>query len=180
MKSNIVITHQGLSVGRRYEIVVNGRLVGMMSTPQARFTLPRGAYFLTIRSGRYLPIGKKGKTLDFTVSTSTTFLSEDNTYTHITFSRSWLWWIYRIFKRKSYYDVTVTNTQEAPAVVRPRKTWLQRYMEKHQDEIQARQEAMWKQHQERALERQRRAYQRQLRREERKKRKTEKWKPIIW
>ena len=28
MKSNIVITHQGLSVGRRYEIVVNGRLVG--------------------------------------------------------------------------------------------------------------------------------------------------------
>ena len=70
--------------------------------------------------------------------------------------------------------MTVTNTQEAPAVVRPRKTWLQRYMEKHQDEIQARQEAMWKQHQERALERQRRAYQRQLRREERKKRKTKK------
>ena len=99
MERNIVITHQGLSVGRRYEIVVNGRLVGMMSTPQARFTLPRGAYFLTIRSGRYLPIGKKGKTLDFTVSTSTTFLSEDNAYTHITFSRSWLWWIYRIFKR---------------------------------------------------------------------------------
>ncbi len=136
-KSNIVITHQGLSVGRRYEIVVNGRLVGMMSTPQARFTLPRGAYFLTIRSGKYLPIGKKGKTLDFTVSTSTTFLSEDNAYTHITFSRSWLWWIYRIFKRKNYYDVTATNTQEAPAVVRPRKTWLQRYMEKHKEEIAA-------------------------------------------
>ena len=67
--------------------------------------------------------------------------------------------------------MAVTNTQEAPAVVRPRKTWLQRYMEKHKDEIQARQEAMWKQQQERALERQRRAYQRQLRREERKRNK---------
>ena len=114
MEKNIVITHQGLSVGRRYEIVVNGKLVGMMSTPQARFTLPRGAYFLTIRSGRYIPIGKKGKSLNLTVSTSTTFLSEDNAYTHITFSRSWLWWIYRIFKRKGYYNVNITNTKEAP------------------------------------------------------------------
>ena len=168
MEHNIVITHQGLSVGRRYEIVVNGRLVGMMSTPQARFTLPRGAYFLTIRSGKYLPIGKKGKSLDFTVSTSTTFLSEDDAYTHITFSRSWLWWFYRIFKRKSYYSVVVSNTRDKPAEIRPRKTWLQRYMEKHKDEINAQQQRLWEQQQERALERQRKAYQRIIRREERK------------
>ena len=170
MKKNIVVTHQGLSVGRRYEIVVNGKLVGIMSTPQARFALPRGAYFLTIRSGRYIPIGKKGKTLNFTVSTSTTFLSEDNAYTHITFSRSWLWWIYRIFRRKEYYHVMVTNMPEAPAVVHPHKTWLQRYMEKHKDEITVQQKRLWEQQQERALERQRRAYQRRLRREERRKR----------
>ena len=168
MEHNIVITHQGLSVGRRYEIVVNGRLVGMMSTPQARFTLPRGAYFLTIRSGKYLPIGQKGKNLDFTVSTSTTFLSEDDAYTHITFSRSWLWWFYRIFKRKSYYSVVVSNTRNKPAEIRPRKTWLQRYMEKHKDEINAQQQRLWEQQQERALERQRKAYQRIIRREERK------------
>lgn len=167
MEHNIVITHQGLSVGRRYEIVVNGRLVGMMSTPQARFTLPRGAYFLTIRSGRYIPIGKKGKTLNLTVSTSTTFLSKENTYTHITFSRSWFWWLYRIFRRKGYYNVSVTNTKETPVVVHPRKTWLQRYMEKHKDEIAAQQQRLWEQQQERSLNRQRRAYQRKQRREER-------------
>ena len=75
---------------------------------------------------------------------------------------------------QTYYDVTVTNTQEAPAVVRPCKTWLQRYMEKHKEEIAAQQQRLWEQQQERSLNRQRRAYQRQLRREERKKRKTEK------
>ena len=168
MEKNIVITHQGLSVGRTYEVVVNGRLIGKMTNPQARFTLPRGAYFLTIRSGRYIPVGKKGKTLNLTVSTSTTFLAEDNTYTHITFSRSWIWWAYRLFRRKNYYNVAVANTQDAPAVVRPRKTWLQRYMEKHKDEIAAQQQRLWEQQQERALNRQRRAYQRQQRREERK------------
>ena len=67
--------------------------------------------------------------------------------------------------------MSVTNTQEAPAVVRPRKTWLQRYMEKHKEEIAAQQQRLWEQQQERALERQRRAYQRQLRREERKRNK---------
>ena len=66
--------------------------------------------------------------------------------------------------------MNITNTKEAPAVVRPRKTWLQRYMEKHKDEIAAQQQRLWEQQQERALERQRRAYQRQQRREERRKR----------
>lgn len=174
MKSNIVITHQGVSVGRQYEIVVNGRLVGKIATPQARFTLPQGAYFLTIRSGQYLPIGKKGKTLDLTVSTTTTFAVEENGYTHIMFSRSWWWWIYRIFKRKDYYNVTITHSPEKPVEIKPRTTWLQRYIEKHKDEIYARQEALWQQQQERALKRQRKAYQRQLRREERKRQKSEK------
>ena len=67
--------------------------------------------------------------------------------------------------------MSVTNTLEAPAVVRPRKTWLQRYMEKHKEEIAAQQQRLREQQQERALERQRRAYQRQLRREERKRNK---------
>lgn len=174
MKSNVVITHQGLHWGKTYEIVVNGRLVGKMSTPQARFTLPTGAYFLTIRSGQYIPIGKKGRTLDLTVSSSEQILVKDNHYTSISFSRSWSWFIHRLFKRKNYYLITQHHTTEAPATKRPRQTWLQRYMEKHKDEIAARQQQLWEQQQERALERQRKAYQRQLRREERqrKRRKT--------
>lgn len=171
MKANVVVTHQGLRVGRKYEIVVNGRLVGMMSTPQARFTQPQGAYFLTIRSGKYIPFGKKGKTLDCTVSTTETIRVEGDQYTHITFSRSWLWPIYRIFKRKSYYTIHVTHSAEPPAVVRPHKSWLQRYMENHKDEIQARQEQLYREQQERALNRQRRAYQRQLRKQERRSKK---------
>ena len=46
-----------------YQVIVNGQLVGTMTTPQARLRLPAGYYTITIRAGGYLPIGKKGKRL---------------------------------------------------------------------------------------------------------------------
>ena len=92
--SILVITHRQKQRGMRlpYQVIVNGQLVGSMTTPQARLCLPAGTYAVTIRAGGFLPIGKKGKTIDLTVSSTATVETSDACYTCLDFRNKERWW----------------------------------------------------------------------------------------
>lgn len=87
--SLLVITHRQKDFWVRipYQVIVNGRLVGTMNMPQARLRLPAGYYTITIRSGSYVPIGKKGKTLDLTLSSTAPVQVSEYTDTRALISR---------------------------------------------------------------------------------------------
>lgn len=92
--SLLVITHRQKDFWVRipYQVIVNGRLVGTMNTPQARLRLPAGYYTITIRSGNYVPIGKKGKTLDLTLSSTAPVQVSEYGYTCLDFKNKERWW----------------------------------------------------------------------------------------
>lgn len=75
-----------------HQVILNGRLTGVMSTPQARLHLPAGYYMLTIRTGSFVPVGKKGKTLDMTVSSTLPIQVTDGVYNCLDFNEKGRWW----------------------------------------------------------------------------------------
>lgn len=75
-----------------YQIIINGRLVGTMRTPQARLRLAAGYYMVTIRTGSYVPVGKKGKTIDLTLSTTEAVRISDTGYNCLDFKDKERWW----------------------------------------------------------------------------------------
>ncbi len=75
-----------------YQVIINGQLVGMMRTPQARLRLPAGYYTVTIRTGGFVPVGKKGKTIDMTLSSTKTIQIADSGYNCLDFKDSGRWW----------------------------------------------------------------------------------------
>ena len=91
--SLLIITHKDNSAFRLpYHIILNGSFLGTMTTPQARLRLPPGCYTLTIRCGGFLPIGKKGKSLDLTLSTTESISVSESGYTCIEFKNKERWW----------------------------------------------------------------------------------------
>ena len=92
--SLLVITHRQKEWGMRmpYQVIVNGQLVGTMTTPQARLRLPAGYYTITIYTGGYLPIGKKGKTLDLTFSSTKPVFVSESGYTCLDFKNKERLW----------------------------------------------------------------------------------------
>ncbi len=92
--SLLVITHRQKERGMRipYQVIVNGRLVGTMTTPQARLRIPAGYYTITIRAGGFIPIGKKGKTLDLTLSSTAPVQVAESGYTCLDFKNKERWW----------------------------------------------------------------------------------------
>ncbi len=67
-------------------------MVGVMTTPQVNITLPAGVYVLSICFGGYLPIGKKGKHIDLTLSTTETIRVNETGYTCLEFRNKERWW----------------------------------------------------------------------------------------
>ena len=61
-----------------YQVIINGRPVGVMRTPQARLRLPAGYYTVTIRTGSLLYLGKKGNTIDMTLAATETIMVSDD------------------------------------------------------------------------------------------------------
>ena len=197
--SLLVITHRQKDFWVRipYQVIVNGRLVGTMNTPQARLRLPAGYYTITIRSGSYVPIGKKGKTLDLTLSSTAPVQVSEYGYTCLDFKNKERWWntlfnidlilwltsvflriphpwnivyhvvsdgffllwIIRLFVvRRRYFAMETYITTDPPEAVYPKKTRMEKYMEAHKEEIQARQRKMYERQQERSLKAMRRRY----------------------
>lgn len=197
--SLLVITHRQKDFWVRipYQVIVNGRLVGTMNTPQARLRLPAGYYTITIRSGSYVPIGKKGKTLDLTLSSTAPVQVSEYGYTCLDFKNKERWWntlfnidlilwltsvflriplpwnivyhvvsdgffllwIIRLFVvRRRYFAMETYITTDLPEAVYPKKTRMEKYMEAHKEEIQARQRKMYERQQERSLKAMRRRY----------------------
>lgn len=180
-----------------YQVIVNGQLVGTMTTPQARLRLRAGYYTITIRAGGYLPIGKKGKTLDLTLSSTAPVHVSESGYTCLDFKNKERWWntlfnidlilwlaslflsiphpwnivyhvvsdgffllwIIRLFVvRRRYFAMETYITTDPPEAVYPKKTRMEKYMEAHKEEIQARQRKMYERQQERSLKAMRRRY----------------------
>ena len=75
-----------------YQVIINGRPVGTMRTPQAKLHLPAGFYTVTIRTGSYVPVGKKGKTIDMTFSTTEAVKISDTGYNCLDFKDKGRWW----------------------------------------------------------------------------------------
>ena len=74
--AELIITHRQkyYLLKMPYQVIINGRPVGVMRTPQARLRLPAGFYMVTIRTGSYVPLGKKSKTIDMTLSATETIM----------------------------------------------------------------------------------------------------------
>lgn len=210
--AELIITHRQKDylLKMPYQVIINGRLVGVMRTPQARLRLPAGYYIITIRTGSYVPVGKKGKTIDMTFSTTEAVKISDTGYNCLDFKDKERWWdivfgidlavwfvalfltiphpwniVYHVlsdgffvawlirlfFVRKRYYALSAYTTGVPPEEVKPRKSRLERYMEEHREEIQAREQQLYARQQERALNRQRRLYKMQQWKEKHLKRK---------
>ena len=92
--AELVITHRQKDylLKMPYQVVLNGRLAGIMRTPQARLRLPAGYYSVTIRTGSYIPVGKKGKTIDMTLSATKTIMVGDEGYNCLDFKDKGRWW----------------------------------------------------------------------------------------
>ena len=77
--AELIITHRQRDylLKMPYQVIINGRPVGVMRTPQARLRLPAGYYTVTIRTGSFVPLGKKGKTIDMTLSATETIMVSD-------------------------------------------------------------------------------------------------------
>ena len=197
--AELIITHRQRDylLKMPYQVIINGRLAGVMRTPQARLRLPAGYYTVTIRTGNYIPVGKKGKTIDMTLSATETIMVSDEGYNCLDFKDKGRWWdivfgidlavwlvalfltiphpwniVYHVlsdgffvawlirlfFVRKRYYALSAYTTGVPPEEIKPRKSRLERYMEEHREEIQAREQQLYARQQERALNRQRRLY----------------------
>ena len=83
--AELIITHRQRDylLKMPYQVIINGRPVGVMRTPQARLRLPAGYYTVTIRTGNYIPDGKEGKTLDMTVSATAAVTVSDEKEKHL-------------------------------------------------------------------------------------------------
>ena len=83
--AELIITHRQkyYLLKMPYQVIINGRPVGVMRTPQARLRLPAGYYTVTIRTGKYIPVGKKGKTIDMTLSATETIMVSDEKEKHL-------------------------------------------------------------------------------------------------
>ena len=210
--AELIITHRQRDylLKMPYQVIINGRLAGVMRTPQARLRLPAGYYTVTIRTGNYIPVGKKGKTIDMTLSATETIMVSDEGYNCLDFKDKGRWWdivfgidlavwlvalfltiphpwniVYHVlsdgffvawlirlfFVRKRYYALSAYTTGVPPEEIKPRKSRLERYMEEHREEIQAREQQLYARQQERALNRQRRLYKMQQWKEKHLKRK---------
>jgi len=90
----LVITHKQKSLvpGLPYQVLINGQLVGMLSTPQARLNMPAGQYAVTIQAGGFVPIGKKGRGLDLSLSSTATVKVSEGAYTCLDFQNKERWW----------------------------------------------------------------------------------------
>lgn len=82
--AELIITHRQKDylLKMPYQVIINGRPVGVMRTPQARLRLPAGFYMVTIRTGSYVPVGKKGK-IDMTLSATETIMVSDEKEKHL-------------------------------------------------------------------------------------------------
>ena len=92
--AELIITHRQKDylLKMPYQVIINGRLAGLMRTPQARLRLPAGYYTITIRTGSYIPIGKKGKTIDMTLSATETIMVSDEGWNCLDFKDKERWW----------------------------------------------------------------------------------------
>ena len=83
--AELIITHRQkyYLLKMPYQVIINGRPVGVMRTPQARLRLPAGYYIVTIRTGSFVPLGKKGKTIDMTLSATETIMVSDEKEKHL-------------------------------------------------------------------------------------------------
>ncbi len=91
--AELIITHRQKDylLKMPYQVIINGRLVGVMRTPQARLRLSAGYYTVTIRTGNYIPVGKKGKTIDMTFSTTEAVKISDTGYNCLDFKDKGRW-----------------------------------------------------------------------------------------
>ena len=93
MAELIITNKQGKGTAQMpHQVILHGRLAGVMRTPQARLHLPAGYYMLTIRTGSFVPVGKKGKTLDMTVSSTLPIQVADGVYNCLDFNEEGWWW----------------------------------------------------------------------------------------
>lgn len=92
--AELIITHRQRDylLKMPYQVIINGRLAGVMRTPQARLRLPAGYYTVTIRTGSFVPFGKKGKTIDMTLSATETIMVSDEGYNCLDFKDKERWW----------------------------------------------------------------------------------------
>ncbi len=92
--AELIITHRQRDylLKMPYQVIINGRLAGVMRTPQARLRLPAGYYTVTIRTGSFVPFGKKGKTIDMTLSATETIMVSDEGYNCLDFKDKGRWW----------------------------------------------------------------------------------------
>lgn len=83
--AELIITHRQRDylLKMPYQVIISGRPVGVMRTPQARLRLPAGYYTVTIRTGSFVPLGKKGKTIDMTLSATETIMVSDEKEKHL-------------------------------------------------------------------------------------------------
>ena len=88
--AELIITHRQKDylLKMPYQVIINGRPVGVMRTPQARLRLPAGYYTLTVSPSEggtlnYIPVGKKGKTIDMTLSATETIMVSDEKEKHL-------------------------------------------------------------------------------------------------
>ena len=83
--AELIITHRQKDylLKMPYQVIISGRPVGVMRTPQAKLHLPAGFYMVTIRTGSYVPVGKKGKTIDMTLSATETIMVSDEKEKHL-------------------------------------------------------------------------------------------------
>ena len=80
--AELIITHRQRDylLKMPYQVIINGRPVGVMRTP---LRLPAGYYTVTIRTGSFVPLGKKGKTIDMTLSATETIMVSDEKEKHL-------------------------------------------------------------------------------------------------
>ena len=83
--AELIITHRQRDylLKMPYHVIINGRPIGVMRTPQARLRLPAGYYTVTIRTGSFVPLGKNGKTIDMTLSATETIMVSDEKEKHL-------------------------------------------------------------------------------------------------
>ena len=76
--AELIITHRQRDylLKMPYQVIINGRPIGVMRTPQARLRLPAGYYTVTIRTGNYIPI-------DMTLSATETIMVSDEKEKHL-------------------------------------------------------------------------------------------------
>ena len=90
----LVITHKdsNFRLPLPYQVFINGKFAGVMTKPQAWLQLPAGKYVVTICFGGTFRIGKRGKMLDLTLSSTEVVNIADVGYTCLEFQNKERWW----------------------------------------------------------------------------------------